>query len=346
MDFASLVIRPELTIRDALARIDAGGEGLVLVEDAGRLLGVVTDGDVRRGLLVGMALTDPLSGVLNVHPATVRREADQDEVERLKSKLGVRHIPVVDDAGRVVDLVGPGERIASELTTPVVLMAGGRGKRLYPLTKDVPKPMVPIGGVPMIELILGRLKAQGFRRLHISVNYLGHLIEEHLGDGSSFGLEIDYLYESSPLGTAGALAQLDGKVAEPFVVMNSDVISEVDLRRMLTFHRRAADGGTVGVREYSFEIPFGVVRLSGETVESLVEKPQHRELVSSGMYILDPRALAYLEPETYRDMPDLLAQLIDSGLRVGAFPIHESWLDVGRVEDLERARAALGKEAP
>lgn len=343
MDYTPLIVGPDLSIREALAYIDSGGEGLVLVAKGDQLLGLVTDGDIRRGLLGGMALSDPLSQVVNDQPATVRRDADQDEVDRLKTRLGARHIPVVDENGLLVDLVGPGERIASDLSTPVVLMAGGRGKRLYPLTKDLPKPLVPIGDTPMIELILRRLQAQGFRRFYISVNYLGHLIEEHLGDGSSLGLEIDYLHEPSPLGTAGALAQLAGRLAEPFVVMNSDVISEVDLRRMLTFHRQMAGGGTVGVREYAFEIPFGVVRLTGRRVGSLVEKPQHRELVSSGMYVLDPRALAHLAPDTYCDMPVLLSQLIDSGMTVGAFPIHETWMDVGRIEDLERARATFGR---
>lgn len=340
MEFASLVVPPDVTVREALAKIDSGGKQLVLVVKDGHLVGVVSDGDIRRGLLRGVELDDTVSEVINDHPATVLPTADQDEIERLKSRLGVRHIPVVDEKGVLIDLVGPDEQVAVELSTPVVLMAGGRGKRLYPLTKDLPKPMVPVGGVPMIEVILRRLRAQGFRRIHVSVNYLGHLIEEHLGDGSALGLEIDYLHETSPLGTAGALAQLDGRMTEPFVVMNSDLLTDVDLRRMLTFHRRVADGGTVGVREYTFEIPFGVVRLAGEAVESLAEKPQHRELVSAGIYVLEPVALSHLVRDEYCDMPTLLAELIDAGRTVGAFQIHEDWIDIGRLEDLERARAA------
>lgn len=340
MQYKSLVVPPGVTVREALAQIDKGGKQLVLVVDEGRLVGVVSDGDVRRGLLRGVQLDDPVTGVINDHPATVQPTADQDEVDRLKSVLGVRHIPVVDDAGLLIDLVGPDERVAVELSTPVVLMAGGRGKRLYPITKDLPKPMVPVGGVPMIELILRRLRAQGFRRIHVSVNYLGHLIEEHLGDGSALGLQIDYLHETSPLGTAGALAQLDGRMAEPFIVMNSDLLTDADLRRMLTFHRRVADGATVGVREYAFEIPFGVVRLVGEAVESLAEKPQHRELVSAGIYVLEPLALSHLVRDEYCDMPTLLAQLIEQKLTVGAYQIDEDWIDIGRVEDLERARAS------
>lgn len=342
MDFTPLVIGPGATVRDALAQIDHGGQQIALVVADGRLAGVVTDGDVRRGLLRGVGLDDPVSSVLNTSPATVGPTAEQGEVDALKSTLGVRYIPVVDD-GALIDLIGPDERVAVELSTPVVLMAGGRGQRLYPLTKDIPKPMVPVGGMPMIEVILRRLRSQGFRRVHVSVNYLGHVIEEYLGDGSSLGLEIDYLHETSPLGTAGALAQLDGRIDEPFVVMNSDLLTDVDLRRMLAFHRRIADGATVGVREYTFEIPFGVVRLEGDLVRSLAEKPQHRELVSAGIYVLDPVALGHLERDQYCDMPTLLAQLIEAGRSVGAFTIHEDWIDIGRVEDLERARAAAGR---
>lgn len=341
MKFSSLVIGPEVTVREALTRIDRGGEQFVLVVQGGRLVGVVSDGDIRRGLLRGVELDDGVTEVLNDRPATVHATADQDEIERLKRRLGVRYIPVVDESGALVDLVGPDERVAVDLSTPVVLMAGGRGQRLYPLTKEFPKPMVPIGGVPMIEVILRRLRAQGFHRVYISVNYLGHLIEEHLGDGSALGLEIDYLHESSPLGTAGALAQLDGHIAEPFIVMNADLLTDLDLRRMLTFHRRVAKGATVGVREYTFEIPFGVVRLSGEAVESLAEKPHHRELISAGICVLEPVALTHLVRDEYCDMPTLLAQLIEAGRTVGAFQIHEDWLDIGRPEDLDRARVAV-----
>ncbi|MBN2177359.1 MAG: nucleotidyltransferase family protein [Demequinaceae bacterium] len=341
MESASLVIRPDATIREALMHIDAGGKQFGLIVEEGRLVGVLSDGDVRRGLLRGVGLDDAVTEVLNDHPVTVQPTADQDEVERLKTLHGVRYIPVVDDSGTLIDLIGPDERLAVELSTPVVLMAGGRGSRLYPLTKDIPKPMVPINGIPMIEVILRRLRAQGFRRIHVSVNYLGEMIEEHLGDGSTLGLEIDYLHETSPLGTAGALAQLDGRMTEPFVVMNADLLTDLDLRSMLAFHRRVANGGTVGVREYTFEIPFGVVRLSGESVESLAEKPQHRELVSAGIVVLEPEALSYLVRDEYCDMPTLLMQLMEAGHTVGAFQIHEDWIDIGRPEDLDRAVAVV-----
>lgn len=336
-----LVVAPDTSIRTALMHLDRGGLQIVFVEDGtGRLVGAVSDGDIRRGLLSGSALEDRIDSVMNRKPATVPPTASQHDVDALKSRRGIRVVAVVDDDGRMVDVVGDQERIATPLETPVVLMAGGRGQRLYPLTKDIPKPLVPLGDVPMIDIILGRLHDQGFRRVHVSVNHLGHLIEEHLGDGAAHGMEIMYLHEPAPLGTAGALAQLRDRVALPFVVMNSDLLTQVDLRRMLAFHQGTGATATIGAREYGFEIPFGVIRREGDDVVALAEKPYHSELVSAGIYVLEPSALETLATDEYCDMPTLLARLMDAGSRVGAFEIHEEWIDVGRPDDLERARQA------
>ncbi|MDQ0725945.1 nucleotidyltransferase family protein [Microbacterium sp. W4I20] len=341
IDRQVLVIGPDTSIRTALMQLDRGGLQVVFVEDAaGRLVGAVSDGDIRRGLLSGSALEDSVGGIMNREPATVSLTASQEHVDALKSRRGIRVVAVVDGEGRMIDVVGEQGRIATPLETPVVLMAGGRGQRLYPITKDIPKPLVPLGDVPMIDIILGRLHDQGFRRVHVSVNHLGHLIEEHLGEGTALDLEITYLHEPAPLGTAGALAQLRDAIEVPFVVMNSDLLTQVDLRRMLTFHEGTGAAATIGAREYGFEIPFGVIRREGDDVIALAEKPYHSELVSAGIYVLEPVALETLAADEYCDMPTLLGRLMDDGRRVGAFEIHEEWIDVGRPEDLERARQA------
>ncbi|MEJ1087388.1 nucleotidyltransferase family protein [Microbacterium sp. Mu-80] len=335
-----LSVRPGTTIRDALAQLDRSRRQVVFVEDAeGRLVGAVSDGDIRRGLLGGAALEDRVDRVMNANPATVAPNATQDTVDELKAQRGIRVVAVVDD-GRIVDVVGEGERIATPLPTSVVLMAGGRGQRLYPITKDIPKPLVPLGDTPMIDIILGRLRDQGFRRVHVSVNHLGHLIEEHLGDGADHGMQITYLHEPMPLGTAGAMAQLRGEMTSPFVVMNSDLLTDIDLRRMLGFHRSAQAEATIGAREYGFEIPYGVIRRDGDRVTGLAEKPYHSELVSAGIYVLAPTALDQLEQDEYCDMPTLLSRLMDDDRTVAAYEIREEWIDVGRPEDLERARTA------
>lgn len=346
IDSAHLTIGPDVRLREALLSLDRSRLQVVFVVDAeGRLVGAVSDGDIRRGLLAGATLDDAITTVMNPSPATVSPTATQEDVDILKRQRGIRVVAVVDDEARIVDVVAEGERIATPLSTPAVLMAGGRGQRLYPITKDIPKPLVPVGDTPMIDIILGRLRSQGFRRIHVSVNHLGHLIEEHLGDGRHLGLEISYLHETAPLGTAGALAQLNGEVESEFVVMNADLLTDVDMRRMLGFHRTAAASATIGVREYGFEIPFGVVRRDGDLVTSLAEKPHHQELVSAGIYVLEPHAIASLERDEYCDMPTLLSRLIDEGRAVGAFEIHEEWIDVGRPEDLERARRAWERAA-
>lgn len=336
-----LSVHPDTSIRDALGQLDRSRRQVVFVEDSeGRLIGAVSDGDIRRGLLGGASLDDRVDRVMNTRPATVPPTATQETVDELKAQRGIRVVAVVDDDGRIVDVVGEGEHIATPLPTPVVLMAGGRGQRLYPITKDIPKPLVPLGDTPMIDIILGRLRDQGFRRVHVSVNHLGHLIEDHLGDGSAHGMEISYLHEPMPLGTAGAMAQLRGEIPSPFVVMNSDLLTDVDLRRMLGFHADAEAEATIGAREYGFEIPYGVIRRDGSRVTGLAEKPYHSELVSAGIYVLNPTALEVLEQDEYCDMPTLLSQLMDGDRSVAAYEIREEWIDVGRPEDLERARVA------
>lgn len=335
------LVTPDVSIREIMARLDRSRQQVVFVEDSdGKLIGAISDGDIRRGLLGGVVLEDAARKVMNPHPATVPPTATQQVIDALRAERGIRVIAVVDDEGRMIDMVGEGERIATPLSSPVVLMAGGRGQRLHPITKDIPKPLVPLGDVPIIDVILSRLRRQGFHRVHVSVNYLGHLIEQHLGNGSGHGVEVTYLHEPMPLGTAGAMAQLKDEIDEPFIVMNSDLLTEVDLRQMLAFHAESGSAATIGAREYGFEIPYGVIRREGHRVTGLAEKPFHSELVSAGIYVLQPTALGMLERDEYCDMPTLLSRMMDGGQAVSTFEIREEWIDVGRPEDLERARAA------
>jgi len=304
-----------------------------------RLLGLITDGDVRRGIIRGVSLESPATEIMNATPTVATTSNSREEISSRMVELAVRHMPVADEHGVIVgvfvrsDFGSPGT-----VSTPVVLMAGGRGQRLYPLTKDVPKPMLPIGNMPLLEIILRNLAAQGFVNVIISVNYLAEVIMDHVGDGRAMGLNVSYLHEDKPLGTAGALAQLQGVIAETFVVMNSDLLTQVNLRRLLAFHQEQEANATVGVREYVFEVPFGVVNLDGSRVESMVEKPLHRSLVNAGIYAVEPAALSLLKQDEYCDMPSLLGLIMASKQAVSAFPIHEQWLDVGRPEDLAQAR--------
>lgn len=348
IDIESLRILPEASVREAITVIDRNGHQIALVLDgADRLLGLITDGDIRRGILRGVALESPATEVMNSSPVIASADDSQEALSRRMKERAIRHLPVADSSGATIGVfVGTDVSSPEAVSTPVVLMAGGRGQRLYPLTKNTPKPMLPIGDKPLLEIILRNLAAQGFVNVHISVNYLAEVIMEHVGDGSKLGLDVTYLHEDKPLGTAGALAQLHGIITEPFVVMNSDLLTQVNLRRLLAFHRKQEVSATVGVREYVFEVPFGVVNVTGTSVDSMVEKPLHRSLVNAGIYAVDPSALSLLKPDAYCDMPSLLASIMERGQTVGAFPIHEQWLDVGRPEDLTQARSDSEQWAP
>lgn len=347
IDIGSLRVSPADSVRDAITAIDRSGHQIALVlDDQDRLQGLITDGDVRRGILRGVALESPATEIMNPAPKVANATDSSDTIASRMVELAVRHMPVEGADGAIVGVyIGAEHSQPQEVSTPVVLMAGGRGQRLYPLTKDVPKPMLPIGDVPLLEIILRNLAVQGFVNVHISVNYLAEVIIDHVGNGQTLGLNVSYLHERKPLGTAGALAQLQGVVTEPFIVMNSDLLTQVNLRRLMAFHKKQQAVATVGVREYVFEVPFGVVNLDGSSVESMVEKPLHRSLVNAGIYAVNPYALSLLATDEYCDMPTLLGLMMQDGNPVSAFPIHEQWLDVGRPEDLTQARNESGRWA-
>lgn len=344
-DISDLRVRANQTVRETIAAIGANRRQIALVVDAAdHLLGVVTDGDIRRGILRGVGLEDSAVEIMNSQPKVAQHTDSSQMIIDQMAEFAIRHMPVVDRDGKIIGLFMADEiHPRPILATPIVLMAGGKGQRLYPLTRDVPKPMLPIGGVPLLEIILRSLAAQGFINVYISVNYLADVIVNHVGDGAAWGLKVEYVRENKPLGTAGALAELAGLMAEPFIVMNSDLLTLVNLREMLSFHSKERGKATVGVREHLFEIPYGVVNLTGSIVESMVEKPLHRSLVNAGIYALNPEVLDLLVPGEYCDMPTLLDLIMSKGDWVTAFPIHESWLDVGRPEDLNQAQTDSGK---
>ncbi len=336
-----LMVSTDASLLETITAISAGARQIALVVDAdNKLLGTVTDGDVRRGLLRGLTLEAGVTEIMNTSPTTATESDDPREVIEKAIPRSIHQVPVLGDDGSVIGLITETDLVQQDVTTtPVVLMAGGKGVRLYPLTADVPKPMLKIGDTPILEIIIRKLQAQGFRDIYISVNYLANLIEDHVKDGSWLGVKVTYLHEDQPLGTAGAMGQLRGKLTEPFVVMNSDLLTNVDLRQLVRFHKKAGAKATLGVREYQFQIPYGVVNIEGTEVESISEKPIHRSMVSAGIYTLDPWALELVPEGEYCDMPTLLDKMRAEGEKVAAFPIHESWLDIGRHDDLEQARS-------
>lgn len=347
-NWKSTLIPPTATVKEALAAIDAGVLQIALVVDPERqLLGTVTDGDIRRGILRGLSLDEPVSAVMNRLPTVARAYESPEHVLALMKLKTFRQIPIVDENGRVV-----GVQMLDELIQPkqqdnwVVLMAGGLGTRLAPLTDACPKPMLRVGGKPLLETIIETFRDQGFRRFFISVNYKAEMIMEHFRDGADWGVTIEYLRERDRLGTAGSLSLLPERPRTPFFVMNADLLTTINFRQMLDFHQERQAIATMGVREYTFQVPYGVVRIDGHRLLGIDEKPQHQFFVNSGIYLLGPEALDEIPAEVPFQMPELFERLIARGDRTLVFPIREYWLDVGRLEDFNRANGEYGDVFP
>jgi len=335
----SVLVTPDTPSLEVLRVIDSTRLQIALVVDENRrLLGTVTDGDVRRVLLAGKSLACPVSEFMNCKPTTAPLEADPATLMGLMQAKTLRQIPIVDADGRVMGLETMMSLMArAELENPVVLMAGGRGERLRPLTDTCPKPLLRVGGKPILERILETFLAQGFRNFYISVNYKAEMVESHFGDGSKFGACITYLREDKPLGTAGALALLP-QFELPFLVMNGDLLTNVNFAHLLEFHAEQEAVGTMCVRDYTTQIPFGVVRAEGHRLLCIDEKPSRTVFVNAGIYALSPQVPQLLPPGEAYDMPRLFEAIVASNQKAAVFPVRDAWLDIGRMDDFERAQ--------
>lgn len=332
------LIKPGDSVRETIRRIDGSSTQIALVVDPdGHLLGTITDGDIRRGLLKGVSLEDPASAIMNAAPTCAHPGDDRQKIlARMKAK-SLHQIPIVDAQQRVVGLEVLDELLNARRDNWVVLMAGGRGTRLRPLTDETPKPMLRVGAKPILETILESFVEQGFSRFFFSVNYRAEMVRTHFGDGSRWGADIGYLSEESPLGTAGALSLLPSRPASPMLVMNADLLTRVGFGHMLDFHHAHGAAATMGVREYDFQVPFGVVKIEGQSILSIEEKPTHRFFVNAGIYVLSPETLDLVPRDRHFDMPELFEALIAAGRETAVFPIREYWIDIGRMVDFEKA---------
>lgn len=337
----SLTVRPDATLRDAMGIIDSGAKQVALVVDeAGRLLATVTDGDIRRGIIRGVGLEEPVSAVMHTEFTAVSVTQGRDAARRVMQEQSLHHVPIIDQNGQLVDLAHIDDVTGiSRRETQVIIMAGGLGTRLRPLTETVPKPMLPIGGRPILELILNNLMEQGFQNFTLSLNYKGEMIEEHFGDGSEMGASINYLWEDQRMGTAGALSLLPERPSAPFIVMNGDLLTTLKFSALVDFHGETGSQATMCAREFNMQVPFGVVEFEGTRFRSIVEKPVHSHFVNAGIYVLSPEALDHLKSGEPCDMPDLFDRISSSHGHASVYPVAEYWIDIGRIDDLERARS-------
>lgn len=330
------------TIRDLVQAINETGlDTLFVVDRSGVLRASVTDGDVRRALLAGGSLDSPASKALNFNFTSVPSSTVGEAPSRRLGQAEVGDIPEVDSAGRLVCVL-PGRRSPAEAkrSNRVVIMAGGRGLRLRPLTHDKPKPMIEIGGKPILEHIIGKLVAEGFLNITISLNYLGEQIENHFRDGERYGASISYIREPQEMGTAGSLALIESPISAPIVVMNGDLLLGERISQMVDYHVQKNALITVGAKVLDTTIPFGVLSTDQGLVTEIVEKPTYTDLVNAGVYVLDPRVIENISSSQRTDMPEVVSQNISAG-PVCAFPLHEAWVDLGRFSDLERAEQLL-----
>jgi dTDP-glucose pyrophosphorylase len=339
------ILPPNAVIGQAVRNLDQIAIRIVMVVNAaGVLEGTISDGDIRRGLLRGLDLSSPITSVIHHNALVVQPKLGRELVMQLMVVNKIQQIPVVDEQQHIVGL-----HLWDEINTPptrpnlMVIMAGGMGTRLRPHTEACPKPMLPVADKPILEHIIDRAKLEGFNHFALAIHYLGHMIEDHFGDGAGLGVHIDYLKEEMPLGTAGALSLLTPRPEMPFVVTNGDVMADIRYGELLDFHEGHAALATMAVRIHEWEHPYGVVKMKGVDIVGFEEKPIARSHINAGVYALDPVALNNLGEGKHCDMPSFFEKLQTHGGRTVAYPIHEPWLDVGRPDDLKQANT-IGSE--
>jgi dTDP-glucose pyrophosphorylase/(2Fe-2S) ferredoxin len=344
-DLTNLCVPSGATLQEAALCMDRSRLGIVLVVDTERrLLGTITDGDMRRAMLAHVSLGDPVAVLLQQRCGSYARpitgRAGDDPMTHLRTLKDNRilHLPILDEKDRVVGLVRLDDFVPPGLgAVRAVIMAGGAGARLRPLTEDTPKPMLPIGDRPLMEIIIDQLRAAGIRRVAVTTHHKPEKISEHFGDGRDFGVDLQYVAEDRPLGTAGGLGLLD-RPTDTTLVMNGDILTQVDLRAMLEFHRTHAAELTLAVRQFDLQIPYGIVECDGPSVRRLNEKPVMGVLLNAGIYLLEPSVYDLIPDGQRFDMTDLIQRLLEAGRSVVSFPVREYWLDIGHPEDYVRAQ--------
>lgn len=332
-------LNPQSTLKEALTIIDSGAIKIAIVVDGeNKLLGTVSDGDIRRGILKGASLDASIEDIYFQFPTFINVNQDREALIELCISKKIYQIPVVDDQSRVL-----GVELLDELLKPksynnkVILMVGGLGTRLNPLTETTPKPMLHVGNKPILQTIVEKFASHGFINIVMCVNYKSHIIQDFFGDGSQFGVNIEYIIEESRMGTAGALSLLTQNPDEPFFVMNGDLLTNVNFEHLLEFHQSSDAIATMGVREYDFQVPYGVVNIEQGKITSIEEKPVHQFFVSAGIYMLNPECIDLIPEGKFYDIPTLFEKIISRGENSISFPIREYWLDIGQIEEYEKA---------
>lgn len=337
--YKNVLLQKTSTIKEALQIIDKGAIQIALVIDEDeKFLGTLTDGDIRRGLLDGLTLESNIESIVYKTPTVCNIDDTKEKIIEIALEKKIHQIPLVDNNGKLVGIEEIDELLKPESkTNKVVLMVGGLGTRLRPLTEHTPKPMLKVGNKPILETIINNFKKYGFVNIILCVSYKAKIIEEYFKDGTEFGVNIEYVHENKRMGTAGALSLIRDKLEEDFFVMNGDLLTNINFENMLQYHLQNSSAATMGVREYEFQVPYGVVNIDGANILSIEEKPVHKFFVSGGVYVLSSNVLNFIPDDEFYDMPTLFEKVIEEKMKSISFPIHEYWLDIGRMEEFEKA---------
>lgn len=338
-NYKNILLNPTSSIREALEIIDSGAMKIgIVVDENEKLIGTVTDGDIRRGLLNNLSLDDVIESIIFRTPTVCKIDDTKEKILEVAVEKKLYQIPIVDYDGKLVGIEEVDELLKPKhKNNKVVLMVGGLGTRLRPLTDKTPKPMLKVGDKPILETIILNFKKYGFTEIILSVSYKSEIIENYFGNGSKFGVNIEYVHEEKRMGTAGALGLISDKLDKPFFVMNGDLLTNINFEHMMDYHVSNSSIATMGVREYDFQVPYGVVNVDGINIKSIEEKPVHNFYVSGGVYVLDSKVLDFIPENEFFDMPTLFEKVIDENLKSISFPIREYWLDIGRMEEFEKA---------
>ncbi|NMB96952.1 MAG: CBS domain-containing protein [Clostridiaceae bacterium] len=339
-EWRKILIPPYMSIKEAIEVINITSLQIALVIDENnKLLGTVTDGDVRRGIIKEISLEDAVEGIMNTNPITITGKKNKKTILSVMEKNKLRHLPVVDDTGSVIGL----ERLEdllhySKKENWIVIMAGGLGQRLKPLTDKCPKPMLTIEDKPILEIILANFIEQGFYQFYISVNYMAEQIKSYFGDGSKWGINIRYINEEKMMGTAGSLSLLPVQTDKPIIVMNGDILTKLNFEQLINYHLEHRAQATVAVRAYSFQIPYGVVKINKDRLAGFEEKPIYTSFINAGIYVFNPSVLKKIPVNSYFNMNQLLELMLENNEQISIFPVREYWVDIGTISDFNQAK--------
>ena len=339
-DLSRILINPDDTLEEAIQALNSGGMRIVIVIDQNsKLLGIITDGDIRAALLEHKDMHTKAKEFMNSKPYLATQEESKEFILEKMHEKNILAVPIIDSKGRIKALETIHETIKTPtIENPVILMAGGYGKRLHPLTHETPKPLLKVGSEPILETIIKQLADFGFYNFFISTHYKSKMISDYFKDGSKLNVKIDYIHEKEPMGTAGTLTLLPEEFSKlPIILMNGDLATELDFKSLLRNHNESNSSITICVVEYDFQVPYGVIEMKKSKVKDIVEKPTHKFFVNAGIYIINPEVIAEFKDPSYLDMTDLLKDRIEKGNGINIFPLFEKWIDIGRITELNKA---------